>query len=116
MATAPRAARFKVSDLVKFNNSGEYIILAITNELGFNTYHIMDTKNGNEERANSHQLQKIQDLLLPSSDTEEEMEIVEEKTRFKLMTQEEIDELAKKRTEKATDKQTTWAIRIFKGK
>ena len=33
--------------------------------------------------------------------------------RFK--TKSEVDELAKRRTEKSTDRQTEWAVRIFRG-
>ena len=121
MATTIPVPRFKVADLVQLKDSEEYIILGIRNELGFNVYNLMNTKTGQEIQANSHEMKKILDDILESdeSDGEEELIQVEEndnKPRFKLLQPEEIDKLAKKRTEPATDKQTTWAIKIFKGK
>ena len=36
--------------------------------------------------------------------------------RFATLTDDEIDNLAAKRTEKTTDRQTAWSLKIFKGK
>ena len=59
MATTTPMLRFLVTDLVKLNNSGEYIILPITNKLEFNVYNIMNIANGEEKQTNSYKLQKI---------------------------------------------------------
>jgi hypothetical protein len=53
-------------------------------------------------------------------ETEEDMiegeEPKEKKARFKILNPQELDDLAKKRNEPSTEKQTSWAIRILKGK
>ena len=46
----------------------------------------------------------------------EESEKKEEKPRFKTLSEQELDELQKKKTEPSTDKQMKWAVRIFKGR
>ena len=123
MATAAPVPKYSPSDLVKYKDKGQYIVLSVQTNLGFNKYHIMNIEDGHSEQASSHELTKIntnipkkeEDIETPEENIEELNENVV-KPRFKTLKPEELDDLARKRTEKTTDKQTTWAIRIFKGK
>jgi hypothetical protein len=113
MATAPPASKFAPADLVKYRNTGEYIILSISNEIGFNRYHLLNIENGQEQMANTFELEKIPVDILEI--TEDEFETKPEKKRFKTIQPEELDNLSKKTTEPTTDRQTSWAVKIFKG-
>ena len=116
MVTYAPAPAFAPSDIVKYRNNGQYIELSITSHLGFNKYNLMSIENGTQEVASAFEMEKIG---RNNSDTDEEISETtenQEETRFKHLNKEEIDELAKKRTEPTTEKQTIWAIKIFKGK
>ena len=120
MATAGPVPRFAPADLVKYQGEGDYLVLSVTNVLGFNKYNLINIRNGEQVQASSHELQKIHDDILKKDDEETEEREEESKnipkSRFNTLLPEELDELAKKRTEPGTDKQTKWAIKIFKGK
>jgi hypothetical protein len=118
MATSGPHPKFSPGDLVKFKNSGEYIVLSLTNEIGFNKYQLLNIDNGQQEIAHSFEIEKIGSADILTTEDEELIEIPQEpkNKRFKSMKQEELDNLAKKRSEPATDKQTLWAVNILKGK
>jgi hypothetical protein len=121
MATRAPEPKFAPADLVKYNNAGEYIVLAVSDELGFNRYHLLNIENGTQEVAATHELTKIKADIFEADEQLMQDILVEpetqenKKSRFRSLQPNELDELARKRTEPATDKQTTWAIRIFKG-
>ena len=121
MATAKPVPRFAPADLVKYQGEGEYMVLSVNNVLGFNKFQLINIRNGQQVQASSHELQKIRDDILKAEEDEESEvfegnETVVPKARFTTLNAEELDNLAKKRTEPGTDKQTKWAIKIFKGK
>ena len=118
MATASRPPKFKPSDLVKYKDQGQYIVLSITNILGFNKYNIINIQNGEYEQAAIHEISKLGETIFNKENEEMEEsddETEEKKKRFPTLQPEDLDKIAQKRTEKATDKQTAWAIKIFKG-
>ena len=126
MAAYTHRPKFAPADLVKYKNAGQFIVLSITRQLGFNKYNIISIENGEFHVANTHELTKINNAILgdesDGSEFEEDIQPIEKltekvnKSRFKSLNQEELDQLAQKRTERATDKQTTWAVKILKGK
>ena len=60
---------------------------------------------------------KISEIDEIDNDMAFENESEKENTgRFKNLKPSEIDDLAKKKTEATTDRQTTWAVKIFRGK
>ena len=118
MAAWAPSPSFAPSDLVKFKNSGQYIVLSVTSSLGFNKYHLMNIENGQQEMASAYEMEKIGKKLFGCPTEDEEFDKnteIQPENRFKTLKEEEIDELAKKRTEPTTEKQTSWAIKILKG-
>ena len=122
MATARAKPRFSPADIVRYQGQEEYVVVSVTNLLGFNKYNLLNLKNGEKIQASSHELQKIYgEKLMGDEESDEEIEEIlapeqmETKQRFGVLNEQQLDELAKKRTEPGTDKQTKWAIKIFKG-
>ena len=123
MATKAPVPGFQPADVVYYGDKGQYIVLAVEASLGFNRCHIMSLENGEKEITNRHELTKVhsnivgkpEDIPIPDEKVEE-LNGNDNKPRFKTLNAEELDDLARKRTEKATDKQTTLALKIFKGK
>ena len=73
--------------------------------------------NRNKQAA----MKKIANDILKNEESDETTEELdtqppEKKARFQQLNQEELDQLAKKRTEATTDRQTVWAVKIFKGR
>lgn len=122
--------KFTAGDLVNFRGSTTCVVVSSWDQLGFNRYKLLDLDNGREIQASTHDLREI-----PVASVDTEMDFSENNgpapsdvntpapeeasggsARFQQRTEQEIDYLASQRTEKNTDKQTSWAVRIFKGK
>ena len=119
MVTARARPQFKPADLVKYKGDGEHIILSSYNILGFNKYQIMNIENGVKNEASTHELEKIhKDILKDEPNEEFDMIEIKQKTqpRFKSLGEEQINEIAKKKSEATIDRQTAWAVHIIKGK
>lgn len=122
MAYQAPPPKFTGGDLVNFRGNTTCVVLSSWNQLGFNRYKLVNLDNGAEIHASSHDLVEI-----PVASVDTEVHFTDEYgpapsdinkpagARFERKTEEEINVLASKKTEKSTDRQTSWAVRIFKG-
>ena len=120
MASAAPAPKFCPGDLVVYRGFKTCAMVGVCPTFGFNRYSVMDLDNGASITAYAHELApaSLDNIVL------QEVEFVEveslglqpPKKRFKQLSTNEIDKLAAQRTEKSTDRQTNWAVKLFRGK
>lgn len=119
MATTMPHPKFSPGDIVSYRGKSTCVVLSTTNELGFNIYHLLDLDSGVSIRSSAHEIiSAVEANIINLPDIELEPTSPEKtptKARFQLMNDGELDDLASKRTEKATDRQTSWAVKVFKG-
>ena len=123
MAVQAPVPRFFPGDKVNYRGEGTYVVLSVHRDLGFNMYKLLETRTGEERTSSVLNLERILEVEQDNNEEEtqadmesEESVEKEEKPRFKTLSEEELDDLQKKKTEASTDKQMRWAVRIFKGK
>ena len=123
MAVQAPVPRFFPGDIVSVQGEGRYVVLNISNDIGFNLYHLLETNTGEKKTCSVLNLERILEVEGETqTDIKEEIKIDqkeeknEENPRFKVLTEVELDDLQRKKTEPSTDKQMKWAVRIFKGK
>ena len=122
MAVQAPIPRFAPGEIVSCDGQGQYIVLSISNEIEFNLYHLIETNTGEKRTCSAMHLEK-NGMTIEEEKKEDAIEIEEgineeknEKKRFKTLSEQELDDLQRRRTEPSTDKQMRWAVRIFKGK
>ena len=107
-------------------------IQAVENKLGFNVYICIDIDSGVILRKSRYEVEKIDppfadlpDIMFedPEAESQEpdvalpiDEDTEEETKRFKSVSDEDLDHLAKNRNSHMTQKQTTWAVKIFRGR
>ena len=118
MASWQPIPRFSPGDLVTYRGETTCLVSSINNQLGFNRFKLLDLDRGYEIIASSHEMVLFEpenklsvNIDIPALDTAREPA----PKRFKTKSDSEVDELAKRRTETSTDRQTEWAVRIFRG-
>ena len=89
-------------------------------------YKLLETNTGEERTSSVVNLERILEVVQDKNEEEtqpemineesEEKEEKEEKPRFKDLSEQELDQLQRKKTEASADKQMKWAVRIFKCK
>ena len=67
MATRAPVPKFEPADVVYYNDKGQYIVLGVETNLGFNRYHIMSLENGGKEIASRHELTKVHSNIVNST-------------------------------------------------
>jgi hypothetical protein len=124
MATVPPAPCVSVGDFVAVENSLCYVD-KIENNLGFNTYIVVNIDKQESMRKSRHEIQPLdyllQEFCVESIPEEMKTEKGQEtelnpKKRFAEVTTDDLDTLAVNRTSKRTRTQTSWAVSVFKGK
>ena len=123
MAVQAPVPRFFPGDLVNYKGQGKYVILSVNSDMGFNMYKLMEKTTGEEITSSVINLERILEVVQESneeegvhSEPEQEKNEKEGNPRFKTLTEKELDDLQKKKTEPSTDKQMKWAVKIFKGR
>ena len=119
MAVQAPVPRFLPGDIVSYQGQGRYTVLSISNQIGFNLYNILETSTGEQKTTSVLNLERI--LEVENDNNEEDIQVTDEieekeKPRFKQLSEQELDDLQRKKTEPSTDKQMKWAVKIFKGK
>ena len=118
-------SKFSPGDMVIFRGKSTCLVQSSSNQLGFNRYRLLDLDKGWEIVGSSHEITKVS-VLHADTDLMSEFDVGNRaastsdakqarRPRFQAKSAKKIDELASKKTEKSTDKQTTWAVRIFTG-
>jgi hypothetical protein len=107
------------------------IVMNVERALGFRQFHLLMAKDGSRVIAHKHEIEipPQPEMFLPDEDLEmtknEEpqdqpsTEIKNERNdqqRFVVPNENDLEELAVARLSKATQHQTTWAVRVFRGK
>jgi len=133
MANANPHPKFSSGDIVNYRGQSTCVVLSTSNQLGFNVYHLLELDTGYTIRSSAHEIASAVDSnVIDLPDIEVELPVMDDDlvelgeqtavkketkpARFKILDDNELDELASKRTEKTTDKQTAWAVKMFKGK
>ena len=87
---------------------------------GYNRYRVMDFDNRASITAYVHELApaSLDNMVLEGVEFVdlEGLGLQPPKKRFKELSTNEIEKLAAQRTEKSTDRQTNWAVKLFRGK
>jgi hypothetical protein len=127
---ASAAEKFDVGDLVYFEGKLCFVNSVDRSQLGFHTYVLTDTNNGSEYRAHKHKLEHFivdndVDVLEVDWDVPliDEVDQIEKEhvnaeptsTRHIVMSDNDIDEVAKQRLSINTEHQTRWAVNLLKG-
>ena len=129
--------QYEVGEIVHFKGS-DHIIIAIINDLGFDTYQLMNLDTGHCTRGHIHELDKRrvhgEALILDADDdsTVGEWSGMADMTsqtgptnpsppsvqseRFARLSDEELNNIAGQCTEKSTDKQTAWGVKLLRGR
>ena len=97
----------------------------IENKLGFNVYICIDMDSGVVLRKSRYEIEKIEGEMVDLPDNffekpevpENDGEDTEDETRrFQSVSDQDLDNLAENRNSYMTRKQTSWAIKIFRGR
>ena len=144
MAASP--AVFQVGDLVLYQTKLCIIEGIVNTAFGYKTFNIADLDTGVVLSVSKHELVAVEDLDIttdiPEMDWDIELQVTGEstvdaapvdaapvevdaaavevdaakKTRHVLLTDEEVDHVAKERLAANTEYQTRWAVTLFRGK
>ena len=132
---------YQVGDIVEFRRHGvsrTCLITAVTNDLGFNDYHMCDMDTGDQVSGNGPELSPVtmitsdlfdawtDDVQASSVPTSVSSQISDStatrpqhtqpaKSRFAQVSEGDLDRLAEARMSENTKAQTKWGTQIFKG-
>jgi hypothetical protein len=122
MASISSPSRFEKGDIVTFN--GQICIVNHTEKstLGFSKYNITNVDSGETHTVAKHQLSEIEiDCTSEIPEMDWDLHILEEtkpslqQTRHAVLSESDIDSIAKERLSANTEYQTRWAVSLFKG-
>lgn len=117
---------FAVGDLVQYSDKLCVISDIVPTHLGFRTYNLTDIDNGKFYNVAKHLLSQVDFLTTADTFTfDDTSDLVPQEnippgdhnsSRHAVMTDQQIDEVARKRLSEKTEAQTKWAVGLYKGK
>ena len=130
--------QYVINEVVEYNQT-DHLIVAIQNSLGFNTYQLLNLDTGATIRAHIHQLNKkivdggipvvLDDLdtvsiadwpgvadITATGITDTVPNEPRPSERFPCLSEDDLNQLASQCTEKSTDSQTVWGVKLLRGR
>ena len=71
MALQAPVPKFSPGYLVSFNGKGQYLVLSVTNEIGFSLYNVLETNSDEERTGSVLNLEKINTEILHDKEDEQ---------------------------------------------